>query len=409
MEEAILYNPVEYTEAPKVLPPCDDLLPWHETKLKRQNVEEAEKELEEKRLAEKNEQKGFFTKITEALYGAKDKVVNQSEKLVASGFEMLEQRSFEKSLARFRKFFHYEESEQLWSESYGFLLTEDGEMSVNCFVSTNYLSFIHENKEKKQLVHISLPFSTIVSIQRGQTISTGRKDVTDVRVTDENNKDWDSIMIYDQDKNLHILHRIYQKASKSLFNIIDKCWRASHMHQPTFSSQVPGEAPKSPYDSILKGSVTRINNSKLVSESDNNNFELNYINQITPFTDCCTEKNKECSRKKKCEEDKTCCDLVDYTNPQTAFKELNKKFDELNSKIENEPNQLQLSHEDLNQQLSNNVTPSEYEVGKPSNENQTRIFNPSSSKPSASTFNESNSKNLEVFVTDKLGNTSKSN
>jgi len=69
-----------------------------------------------------------------------------------------------------------------------------------------------------------------------------------------------------------------------------------------------------------------------------------------------------------------------------------------------------LSQEDLNKSLAEKVTLHEYEEGKPSSKppSSTRLFVPSSSKPSESTFSDSKP-NYEVFVTDKEGFETKEN
>jgi len=77
-----------------------------------------------------------------------------------------------------------------------------------------------------------------------------------------------------------------------------------------------------------------------------------------------------------------------------------------NQKIESN----QLTQEDFNKSLAEKVTFQEYEQGKPSSKpsSSSRLFVPSSSKPTESTFNDLKP-NYEVFVTDKEGFETKEN
>eukprot|EP01091_Cochliopodium_minus_P008293 TRINITY_DN1853_c0_g1_i4.p1 TRINITY_DN1853_c0_g1~~TRINITY_DN1853_c0_g1_i4.p1 ORF type:complete len:318 (-),score=63.08 TRINITY_DN1853_c0_g1_i4:25-978(-) len=174
----------------------------------------------------------------------------------------------ENALKRFREYFKYDDTEQLWGEYSCHVIHKKGTFPAYVFVSTNHLSIVcDDNLVNKKKVQIDI--KTIVSIQFAITYSK-KGDAPLLQLTGEKEKA-DGIQVYTSDCKIHLFNKIVQ--SKTEFaNILDKCWKASYMIQGKYTRQKPGYPPQTPYDNI---STQQINQQQIYPQNQQINPQIN--------------------------------------------------------------------------------------------------------------------------------------
>jgi len=156
----------------------------------------------------KEKKKGFLGSLGTTLNKAARTISNETDKLILSGAKGLDKLSNEAVLKRFRSYFkQFNQSEQLWSEFYCYCIDSVQEFPVNLYISTNYLCFVYEKKDK-QMLHVSIPLRSIQSIQLAVTVQRVNQLPLIQIVLDPNAKA-NALQIYTNNFKIHLFHRFF--------------------------------------------------------------------------------------------------------------------------------------------------------------------------------------------------------